>query len=160
MKKILKGVVVTFFAAFIIIQFFGPKKINPPFDRAQSIEANTQMTQEIAAIFERSCQDCHSYKTRWPWYSQVAPVSWLLIDHVTEGRRHLNFSEWASYDSKKARKLLGEISDEVQKGDMPLKSYLPLHPKARLSEVDVQAIVAWTTAERQRLAGENALSDE
>jgi hypothetical protein len=118
------------------------------------------MPPEIAAIFERSCRDCHSYNTQWPWYSHIAPASWFLISHVNEGRRHLNFSEWASYDSKKARKKLEDICNEVEEGVMPLKSYLLLHSEAKLSPDEVQKICEWVEAERQRLAVEKSTATE
>jgi len=160
MKKILKWFFLLIAVAFIAIQFFGPAKTNPPVDAAKTIQANTQMPPEIAAIITRSCQDCHSHETRWPWYSYVAPASWFLIHHVNDARRHLNFSEWATYTPKRMNKKLEEMGEEVEVGAMPLKSYLFLHPNAKLSPEEVQALIAWTSAERQRLAQTDSLSDK
>ncbi len=160
MKKFLKGVLLALAALFVVMQFFGPAKTNPPVDAAQTIHANTQITPEVAAIIERACADCHSHQTRWPWYSHVEPVSRFLVDHVNDGRKHLNFSEWAAYEPKRMRKKLQEMSEEVEKGAMPLKSYLLLHPEARLSQDDIRKLGEWTAAERQRIAEENNLAKE
>lgn len=158
MKKFFKWFLAAIGLVFIAIQFFGPMKINPPVDEARSIQANAQLTPEVSAILKRACQDCHSHQTRWPWYSHVAPVSWFLVDHVTDARKELNFSEWASYTPKRMRKKLEEMGEEVEAGAMPLKSYLLLHGDARLSPADARALMAWTAAERQRLAQADSLS--
>jgi hypothetical protein len=160
MKRIFKWFFAVIGVAFIVMQFFGPAKTSPPVDEAKSIQANARLTPEVSAILTRSCQDCHSYQTRWPWYSHVAPVSWFLIDHVTEARKHLNFSEWAAYTPKRMRKKLEEMGEEVEAGAMPLKSYLLLHGDARLSPAEVQALMAWTAAERQRLAEADSLANK
>jgi cytochrome c553 len=160
MKKILKWSILALAALFVAIQFAGPEKSNPPVEAARTIQANTQITPEVSAIIARACQDCHSHQTRWPLYSYVEPVSWFLVDHVNDGRKHLNFSEWATYEPKRMRKKLQEMFEEVEKGAMPLKSYLLLHPEARLSQDDIQQLGAWTAAERQRLADENNLAKE
>ncbi len=160
MKKIFKGAVLALAALFVVIQFVGPDTTNPPVDAARTIQANTQITPEVAAIIVRACGDCHSHQTRWPWYSHVGPISWFLADHVNDGRKHLNFSEWATYNPKRMSKKLEEMRDEIEKGGMPLKSYLLLHPEARLSQDDIQQLGAWTAAERQRLADENNLAKE
>ncbi len=152
MKKNLKWAAAAIVAILAAIQFVGPEKTNPPVDAAQTIQANTQMTPEVAAIINRACRDCHSHQTQWPWYSHLAPVSWFLIDHVNHGRSHLNLSEWTSYEPKKVGKLLEEMREEVEKDAMPLKSYLLLHAEARLSEAEVKALAEWTKAERRRLA--------
>jgi hypothetical protein len=106
------------------------------------------MTPQVKDILDRSCRDCHSNKTEWPWYTNVAPVSWFVIDHVNEGRHRLNLSEWARLDQP--GKKLQKICDEVQDGGMPLSSYLPMHPKAKLSEQDKKTLCDWTAAERER----------
>ena len=99
---------------------------------------------EVHAILERSCYDCHSNQTRWPWYSRVAPVSWLVASDVHEAREHLNFSAWDSYSTDKRREFREEIRENVEEGEMPLWFYLPMHPKARLDAADVQRISRWT----------------
>lgn len=135
-----------------IAQFFGPAKTNPATDASQSIESRLALPTPVAAILDRSCKDCHSNKTRWPWYSNVAPVSWFVIDHVNEGRENLNFSEWGRYTPRDVDGLLKQLCREVKSGGMPLSSYTPLHPGSKLSAEDVKTLCAWTDAERARIA--------
>ena len=129
---------------FVVAQFFGPAKTNPAIDQSQALESHAQVDPKVAAILDRSCKDCHSNKTEWPWYSHVAPVSWFVIDHVDEGRIHLNFSEWGTYDAEQRRDLLRDICAEVKQGSMPLSSYTPLHPGSALTGEDVATICEWT----------------
>lgn len=149
--KILKWSGITLVVLFVLIQVIRPAKTNPPVDETKTIQANTTMSAEVSAIFERACNDCHSNKTTWPWYSQVAPISWLLVDDVNGGREELSLSEWGTYDSKKKARKLKKICEEVEGGEMPLKYYLPLHPAARLSETDKKALCDWTREESERL---------
>ena len=149
--KILKWMVVALAVIFLGIQFVRPARTNPAVDPSQTLETHTQMTPEVASIFERSCRDCHSNKTVWPWYTNVAPISWWLTDHVNEGRRELNMSEWGRLPRDRQDRKLRQICDEVEDGMMPLSSYLPMHPTARLSEQDKKVLCDWTHAERNRL---------
>ena len=150
---LLKRAALGLFIVGLAIQFYRPARTNPPADPKQSVTASTTVPAEVSAILERSCYDCHSNKTRWPWYSAVAPMSWGLVSHVNEGRENMNLSEWGAYPPKKRASILEKMCDEVREGGMPLKSYLLLHPGARLSEVDWQAICDWSTSEADRLAG-------
>ena len=134
-----------------IAQFFGPAKTNPASDATQSIESRLQVTPQVAAILDRSCNDCHSNKTRWPWYSNVAPVSWFVIGHVNEGRENINLSEWGKYTPRDVDSLLRQMCREVKAGVMPLSSYTPLHPGSKLTAEDVKTLCEWTDAERARL---------
>lgn len=152
--RITKWVAIVLALGVIGIQIVRPARTNPAVDQSQTLEAHTRMTPEVAKIFERSCNDCHSHKTVWPWYTNVAPVSWWVIDHVNHGRSHMNYSEWGKLRPADQAKSLQEICDEVLDGNMPLPSYLPMHPNARLSEQDKKVICDWTEAERQRLTAE------
>jgi hypothetical protein len=136
---------------FVIAQFIRPAKTNPAIDQSLALESHLQVDSKVAAILDRSCADCHSNKTRWPWYSNVAPVSWFVIDHVNEGRGNLNFSEWGTYDKEQQTDLLREICGEVKRGMMPLSSYTPLHPGSKLSGDDISAICGWATQAGARL---------
>jgi Haem-binding domain len=97
----------------------------------------------VDSTLHRACYDCHSYETRAPWYAQIAPVSWWLKSHVNGGRKALNFSEFATYPKKRQLKRLRDACDQVKKGDMPLKVYLPLHPAAKLSDGDRGMLCTW-----------------
>ncbi len=149
--KLLRWIGIFVLVLFLGLQAFSPSKTNPPIDPGRTIQANTQMPPEVLAILERSCSDCHSNSTRWPWYSYIAPVSWLVIDDVNEGRRHLYFSEWGTYPPKKAIRRLQDICEQVSEGEMPLKSYLLMHPEARLSDGDKQLLCSWAEQERPRI---------
>jgi hypothetical protein len=150
--KILRWLVILLAAAFVIIQFVRPARTNPPVDPAKSIEANLQVSPQVAAIFDRSCNDCHSNKTRWPWYSNVAPVSWFVIGHVNDGRSAMNLSEWGAYDKDKQSHRLRDMCEQVQDGDMPLSTYTPLHPGSTLSAADKKTVCDWANSERARIS--------
>src|SRR5947207_3791925 len=137
---VLRWVLIVGVVCLVIAQFFGPAKTNPASDSSQAIETHLQVTPQVAAILDHSCIDCHSNKTRWPWYSNVAPVSWFVIDHVNEGRRNLNFSEWGRYTKRDTDGLFKQICKEVKSGGMPLSSYTPLHPGSKLSPEDVRTL--------------------
>ena len=146
MKKtilfIIIGIVVIFVAASVVIN--GRAHTNPPV--IAEPQWDSPQTRELAS---RACFDCHSNETTWPWYSYVAPVSWLVAHDVQEGRtalnfsewrpgrRHLNFSEWGTrrFDEP------WEISEVIAEGRMPPKVYLPLHPKANLTQAEKQELI-------------------
>lgn len=129
-------------ATAVVIQFFPPERTNPASDPAASFEAVVKPSPQVSAIIARACQDCHSHRTVWPWYSRIAPASWLVADDVIEARRKINFSAWARMSPERAQEVLGDMCREVKTGDMPLWQYRLLHPAARLSAEDVAAVCA------------------
>lgn len=144
MNRALKFVLAVLMAGFIVIQFVGrPDRTNPPEDPALTLEAQTAVPEAVRNIVNRSCADCHSHRTAWPWYSAVAPASWLVANDVEEGREQLNFSVWGSYSVKQRASRLQGISSEVDKGDMPMKLYVLMHGDAGLSEADKDVLCAW-----------------
>lgn len=144
----------------LVAQLIRPSMTNPPVNPAQTLQATTSVPPAVTQILDRSCRDCHSSNTSWPWYSKVAPMSWLLADHVSEGRKELSFSEWATYAPRKKARKLQEVDEQVREGEMPLKSYLPLHPEAKLSDADRQTLSAWALAERQRMIATGEVKPE
>lgn len=138
------GVVV---AAFALAQLLPVERANPP------VESEVPATPEARALLVRACFDCHSNQVVWPWYSRVAPVSWLVAKDVREGRDELNFSTWTRYDANKQRKLLKESLKEVDEGEMPLFAYLLAHPDARLAAADRDLLERWVD---ERLAALDA----
>jgi len=152
--RVLKWIAIGLIVVFLGIQFVRPARTNPPVDESQTISARTQMTPEVAAILDRSCRDCHSHKTVWPWYTNVAPISWWLSNHVNDGRKDLNLSEWGRLPPDRQDRKLRQICDEVSDGVMPLSSYLPMHPQARLSEQDKKTLCDWVDAERARMSNQ------
>lgn len=150
--KILKWTAIFLAIIFAGLQFIRPARTNPPVDEARTISAHTHITPEVAAILDRSCNDCHSNQTRWPWYSNIAPVSWFVTNHVNVGRREMNLSDWAQYTQDDQQHFLKKICMEVKGGQMPLSSYLRLHHEAKLSSEDVKTLCDWASAESQRLS--------
>lgn len=148
MKRLALGLLVVGLA----VQFYRPARTNPPVDPARNVAATASVPTEVLAVLERSCFDCHSNETRWPWYSAVVPMAWGVANHVTEGRATMNFSEWGSYAPRKRVAMLEKMCDEVREKKMPLPSYLLLHPGARLAEADWQAVCDWSMDEADRLA--------
>lgn len=133
MKRIL-------FALLIIligIQFIPLERTNPP------VSLDINAPENITAILRTSCYDCHSNETNWPWYSHVAPVSFMVVDDVKEGRKHLNFSEWDKYNGNERQKLLEDIFDEVKREEMPLTLYTFTHPNAKLDPYRIQLLEDW-----------------
>lgn len=142
--RTIKVIFVLFILVVIGIQFIPVELTNPPVTGEINAPANIQN------ILNRSCYDCHSNQTKYPWYSRVAPISWLIDSDVTNGRKHLNFSEWEQYDVRKKRNKLEEIKDEVRGGEMPLDIYIYLHPNAQLSVDDKIQITRWVDQQLNR----------
>jgi len=141
----------------VVIQIVRPQKTNPAIDPAKDLAADVTVPAEIAGMFVRSCNDCHSDHTVWPWYSHIAPVSWLVVSDVNRGRRGVNFSEWGSYATDKRSKVLEAICKEVTEGDMPPITYAPMHSSAKLTKADAQEICRWTAATRQTIAASDGV---
>lgn len=133
----------------VVAQIVRPTMSNPPIDPKSEISASVAVPAEVSAILSRSCNDCHSNRTVWPWYSNVAPVSWLVAYDVREGRSTLNFSEWGARNPEKNREMLGEICKEVTEKEMPGSIYPLMHPGTRLSDADIQTVCRWTQAAQQ-----------
>jgi hypothetical protein len=124
-------------AAIVLAQLLPVDRENPP------AETEVPTTPEARALLVRACFDCHSNQVVWPWYSRVAPVSWLVAKDVREGREELNFSTWSRFNAKKQRKLLEKTLKEVDQGEMPLRLYRLGHPEARLSTADRDLLGRW-----------------
>ena len=151
LKRVIRWLLLIGVCLFAIAQFIRPAKTNPTVEPSMALEAHVQVDPQVAGIFDRSCNDCHSNKTHWPWYSHVAPVSWFVIDHVNHGRSHLNFSEWGRYDKNEQRELLDEACRMVKKGEMPLSSYTPMHSDSKLTPADITTICEWTNRSISRM---------
>jgi hypothetical protein len=149
--KWLKRIAIALAVLLVLAQFVRPARTNSPVDPTKELRA----PQPVMSILERSCNDCHSNRTVWPWYAQVAPVSWLLADDVKDGRKELNVSEWATFTPRRAARKLKEICEQVEKGEMPLKIYVPLHPDAKLSDADRRTLCDWARGERSRVIAEH-----
>jgi mono/diheme cytochrome c family protein len=126
-------------ALFAIAQFIQPPIPVPPAGYPKAAWEHSSVGPQVAAILKRSCADCHSNETRWPWYSRISPGSWLMANHVVRGRRQLNFSR----QSEISEETRGEIHDTIRDGTMPPSSYLVLHGDARLSPADKKLLMEW-----------------
>lgn len=146
MKKWLKLSLITLVALVVAAQVVRPSRTNPPVDPQKEITAHMQVDPAVMATLSRACNDCHSNRTEWPWYSNVAPVSWLVAHDVNDGREELNFSEWGASKEKEPGKLLGKICSEVTDGEMPMATYTLIHPQAKLTREEVQNVCRWTNS--------------
>lgn len=138
-KKILLGLV----AFFITIQLIRIDKTNPAYNEAEDFLTVTQAPADMAALVKTACYDCHSHQSAYPWYTNIAPVSWLIANHIKEGRQHLNFSTWSSYPAEKAAHKLEECAEEVSEGEMPMKPYVLMHSEAKMTDAQKEKLVAW-----------------
>ena len=151
MKKTLKIIAVVLFAAFVAVQFYRPSKINPPIVKTETLAAATQVPENVNQILARSCNDCHSNETVYPWYSKISPFSWLLAEHIEEGRSELNFSVWNTYSAKKKRHKLEEVCEQVTSDAMPHNQYLWIHRDALLSQEDKKILCDWAETEKAKI---------
>ena len=148
----LKRLGIPLLLALLVIQLFQPARTNPPIDPQREVHAFVPADAAAAAVIQRSCNDCHSHSTVWPWYSHVAPASWLVVSDVNRGRKAMNLSDWAAYPPEEQQKHLTEICNEVSEGEMPAFSYTLVHRNARLSQTDIAAVCGWTRSSARRVA--------
>lgn len=139
----LRVVVVSVAVVFGLVQLVPVDRENPPVTGALAASP------KVLALLRRSCFDCHSNETRWPWYARIAPVSWLVARDVKEGREHLNFSEWAGLAPEKKRHKLEELWEEVEAGAMPPTQYLFVHGDAALGPQEIESLHEWALGAAQ-----------
>jgi hypothetical protein len=151
MKKTLKLLALVIIALVILIQLYRPERYTTEEITSDHITNVINVPENVQSILKRSCYDCHSNQTRWPWYSGVAPVSWFVISDVSRGRSKMNFSEWSKYSKTKQGIKLDNICDEITEGDMPLKQYLYIHKDAVLSKEDKDILCRWAKEESKKL---------
>lgn len=153
LKKVIKLAVLVLAIAFVVIQFIRPDLSNPPEVAGETLEASTMIPSEVGAILSRSCADCHTNRTIYPWYSKVSPFSWFLADHINDGRHELNFSVWNTYETRRKVRKLDELCEQVETGEMPLPSYLWIHYDAALKPGEAETLCNWARSEKARLQG-------
>lgn len=150
-KKIFLGLVVVFLA----IQAVRPAKNQSApvaFAGKDDITALYPPSAEVRQILQKSCYDCHSNRTEYPWYAEVEPVGWWLGNHIKEGKKELNFSEFGTYSAKRKVKKLEAICDEVKDRGMPLTSYTLIHRSAKLSDAQIAAMCQWSESIQDKIA--------
>lgn len=143
MRKTFLFLGLTLVLGFIVLQFFQPEK-NESEITSNHIFKQEQVPENIQALFTEACLDCHSNNTRYTWYHFV-PVAWMVNEHVIDGKKELNFSEWGDMDVFDKITILEEVCQETERKTMPLKSYKIIHPKAKLTEEQTSDLCEWTT---------------
>lgn len=135
--------------ALVVMQVLPVDRSNPPEEAPLAIADPV-----VADIVDRACADCHTHNTTWPWYAKVAPASWWIVDHVEEGREHLNLSTWGRETAGEQDHKLEELVEYVEDREMPLRSYMLGHPEARITDQEREALVAWAEGLRRQLGVE------
>ena len=148
----LKRILLILLVLLVIIQFIRPAENHSDKLSANDITLHYPVPDTVLSILKRSCYDCHSNNTSYPWYNRVQPVAWWLNSHVTEGKRELNFSEFASYPLKKQARKLKNTVKEIKEGDMPLNSYLWIHIDAALDQGQKNILVYWADSLQRIIA--------
>jgi hypothetical protein len=152
MRKTLKWIAIGLVALFLAAQLYQPERSNPPVDESKTLYATLNVPPDVKAILDRSCTDCHTNNTTWPWYSYVAPTSWLTARDVKNGRSNMNLSIWGTYKKTKQAGKLDDITDQLADDKMPLKPYRLMHPGSVLSKEEIALITRWAEKERDRLS--------
>lgn len=142
MKKILIYAIVI----LVLMQFYRPTRNNYPVNATQQIGAVVNVPENVQEILKRSCNDCHSNQTQYLWYHNIAPLSYGVAYHIYEGKKHLNFDEFNSYNDRKKNHTFEEIAEVVKSGEMPMKGYVLFHPKAALTQDDKNVLVNWSNS--------------
>lgn len=130
-------------ALLLFIQLFRIDKKNPPVVQNEDFRTVMQPPAEVMRLIETSCYDCHSHETQYPWYADIAPSSWLLANHIEEGREHVNFSTFGRLNADDRAHALHECAETLEEGEMPVSNYLWLHSEARLSEEQRSRLAEW-----------------
>ena len=138
MKKVFLGIVVV----FILVQMIRPNK-NDSRNDINHISTVIEVPDEVKEILKTSCNDCHSNFTVYPWYNEIAPISWYLASHVNDGKKHLNFSEWTVYNKNQQNHILKDLEEVLETHEMPLKSYLWIHKESELTNDEYKVLMAW-----------------
>jgi len=147
MKRKLKWIFAALVVVFGLLQLTNPARTNPPVVH-DLLTANPPPS-PVAVLLHAACYDCHSHEVKWPWYSRIAPASWLVASDVNEGREHLNFSDWP-LEAERAAKKFDRINEVIDYREMPPKKYTLIHADARLSEAQRQALLDWSDAESKK----------
>lgn len=138
-----KKIIIILIAIVVLIQFYPMDKPTVTIDNPNDLITTSNVPKNISTLLKNACYDCHSNESTFPWYSNVAPVKWMLYDHISEAREELNFSNWNSLETDDKADLLDDISSMVLEEEMPLKGYTILHSEANLSEADRELIATW-----------------
>jgi len=158
LKKTIKKIGLLLLLLFIAIQFIRPDKNEGGYSSLDAFKTDTKPSKEILSILKTNCFDCHTNQTNYPWYAEIAPISYWLADHVNEGKDEFNMSNWETYSIKKKDHKLEELIEEVEEGEMPLDSYTWVHGK--LSKQDQEKLIQWATLARMQYQNDLKVSSK
>jgi hypothetical protein len=150
--KRLRYILIALVATLAVIQFIPVELPAVTKENPKDILKGTLVSLDVAQLLKTSCYSCHSNETEYPWYSYVAPSSWLVVRDINKGREELNFSNWSDYDMRRMLSKLEDIGTEVSEGHMPMPIYTFMHPSAKLSDEQRQLIVLWSEAAMDSVA--------
>ena len=151
MRKWGRYALYTLLAGVIIIQLFRPERNEGNTEIQTDLLASLEVPQSVAEKLKTACYDCHSNRTKYPWYSQVAPVSWVLARHVREGKEEMNLTEFGTLETREMIGVLTELCEVVEEGSMPLPGYLAVHKDAVFSQEEIEALCEWSEMAALRL---------
>lgn len=146
--KIAKKIAIALLVVLVAMQFYRPEKNTAEGEYIAAFKAETKPSAEVTQILETACYDCHSDHTNYPWYNNIAPVSYWLDGHIEEGKEHLDFSAWNDYSLKKKDHKLDELIEEVEEDKMPLKEYTWTHQDAKLTKDQKSTLIKWAKSVR------------
>lgn len=148
--KTLKNVGLAVLILLILVQSIRPTK-NTSNNKEKDISTMYTVPENVQQILTKACYDCHSNHTVYPWYASVQPLAWWINDHVKDGKKHLNFNEFANYSIARQYNKLEECIDEIREGEMPLKPYTVIHKNAKLTDADKEILFNWCSAVRDTI---------
>lgn len=141
--KIVKKILLVLLIILVFIQFIRPAKNQSTEVTANHIYNVYATNENVKTILDKACNDCHSNNTKYPWYANIQPVAWWLNDHIEDGKKHLNFSEYGAYNLRRQYHKMEEVIDEVKEGEMPLSSYTIVHTNAKLTAEEKATLTGW-----------------
>lgn len=152
--KLIKKILLALLIVLVVAQFFGPEKNEGDYASIESFIEETKPSPEVKGVLQESCFDCHSDVTRYPWYNNITPVNYWLAEHVADGKKHFDVSQWSAYSVKKKDHKLDELIEMVEEKEMPLNSYTWTHTEANLSDAQIAAVINWARGVRASYASE------
>lgn len=149
--KIARKILIALLVVFVLIQFFRPEKNIATGAQPNSITAHYTVPQDVQLVLKRSCYDCHSNNTHYPWYNNIQPVAWLLSSDVNEGKEHLNFDEFNNYTPAKKADKLDDLVKEIKEDEMPMGIYTMIHRNAVLSDLEKNKLISWADSLKKKI---------
>lgn len=151
MKALIKKIGIALLIIIAAIQFIRPEKNISAQPSEQHISKAQPVPADVEAILKKACYDCHSNNTVYPWYNNIQPVAWWLNDHVQDGKKHLNFDAYTSYNLRRQFHKMEEVEEQVKEGEMPMTSYTLIHSDAKLTEAEKNTLINWSIAFRDSM---------